>query len=117
MSTAIELLEQLDNIGVAVKVEAGELLMKGPTKDIPKDLWQRLHKHKLDVIQQVVIREVAQHGKNMTRYVTDQEFTDRILILNRACQDGAIDKTIRDQGLEFLLQHWRPMGQKGRVKQ
>lgn len=112
MNTAVELLEQLANSGVAVKVDGGQLLIDDPGRNISNDLRSTLREHKADVMKQIVINQVAAWSADGLRLFNDQEFTDRLLILQRAHRNGVIDEATVDQGLGFLLDNWKGNQQK-----
>ena len=77
-----------------IKVRKGEALeyLKRTSSTTPK-------------IKQSIIDLVAADFKD-GRYLSDQEFTDRYMVLMRAYRDGVIDEQMRDEGLEFLLDYW-----------
>lgn len=52
--------------------------------------------------------EVVAEGLPVDRWLTDQEFSDRYMALMQAHRNGVIDDQLKDKGLEFLLDHWRP---------
>lgn len=55
--------------------------------------------------KQAVVDLVTANFKD-GQYLSDQEFTDRYMVLMRAYRNGIIDEQMRDEGLEFLLDHW-----------
>lgn len=55
--------------------------------------------------QRQVIHRVAE-GLQRDRLLSNEEFTERYMILMRAHRNGTIDDRLRDEGLELLLDHW-----------
>ena len=55
--------------------------------------------------KQSIIDLVAADFKD-GQYLSDQEFTDRYMVLMKAYRKGVIDEQMRVEGLEFLLDHW-----------
>jgi hypothetical protein len=56
--------------------------------------------------REAVINAVAE-GFPVDRWLTDQEFSDRYMALMQAYRNGIIDDQLKDEGLEFLLDHWQ----------
>ena len=106
--TASEILTKLRENGIALKTHGARLFFFDGSGKMTPALKAQVRTHKPQIIdlvrapKQEIINRVAQ-GFDL---LTHQEFTNRFLILMRAWREGIIDDPLRDEGLEFLLDHW-----------
>jgi len=52
-----------------------------------------------------IIQRVGRPGKGT--FLTPREFTDRYMVLMKAHRSSLVDETVKDQGLDFLIDYFR----------
>jgi len=111
-----ELLEDLRTKGVVFSLhEGGRLHFSAPEGLITPELLQEVKRLKSSLLsileaeralsQTHVVHRVAV-GLPTHRCLSDEEFTERYMIIVRAHRAGMINATVRNGGLGFLLDHW-----------
>jgi hypothetical protein len=108
-----ELVNQLRAKGVILSAHDGQIHYWAPEGVLTQNVKAALKRHKPQVMRiintarQSIINQVTRCGSHPCRSLSDQEFTERYLILIKAWQNGVIDDRSKDEGLDFLLDHWR----------
>lgn len=112
--TPLELFEDLKAGGITLRVDGDKLRCRATEGVITPELRVVIAEHKAALIKVLTesqinkeIIEAVVTGIGSDGGLNGEEFTRRYLILMRAHQAGDIDDELRDQGIEFLLDHWK----------
>ncbi len=115
MITVNELLRECQNKNITLFVQGERLGYDAPKGAMNDELRNLISRHKPELIKifrddsapqkkQAVINAVT---ANFGYRLSHEDFTRRYLILMKAWRSGVIDDQMKDQGLDFLLDHWK----------
>jgi hypothetical protein len=115
MNTVEGVLKECESKSVILHVDGENLKYKAPPGAMTEDLRDAIASHKPKLIK-ILQGKTTQGTKQAVvdaitvgfeGWLSDQDFTRRYLILMRAWRNGVIDDQTKDQGLGFLLDHWK----------
>lgn len=115
MNTVEGVLKKCESKGVILRVDGENLKYKAPPGTMTEDLRDAITTHKSELVKilqdgtppgtkQAVVEAVT---TNFEGWLSNEDFTHRYLILMKAWRNGTIDDQTRDEGLDFLLDHWK----------
>lgn len=115
MNTVEGVLKECESKGVVLHVDGEYLKYKAPPGVMTEDLRDAIASHKTKLIRILQGRTTPETKQAVVDAITvgfgdwlsDREFTKRYLVLMKAWRSGVIDDQTRDQGLDFLLDHWK----------
>lgn len=92
--------------GISLSTDGENLKYRAPAGTVTEALKNQIQTYKPELLRHLIIDTVTDFDTR--RFLTNQEFTQRYMILMRGYRSGIINERTKDEGISCLLNIWRP---------